>query len=86
MNRLDPTKYRHFIVTGVLVIHGEALEVFESCHADDLPPGDAGKTELAERVRKHLAAQENDPGASWQSVEVQEFDPPAEMYEGPSGW
>lgn len=85
MKQVDPTTYRHFVVTGVLVIHGQALDVFQSCHADDLPPGEAGKTELAERVRTHLAAQEDDPRARWQSVEVQEFDPPSEMYEVPPG-
>jgi hypothetical protein len=86
MNRLDPTQYRHFIVTGVLLAHGQTLDVFQACHADDLPPGEEGKTALAERVRTYLAAQEGDPAVSWQSVEVQEFDPPAEMYEVPPGW
>jgi hypothetical protein len=70
MKHLDPTQYRYVVVCGVLRIHGEDLEVFRVCHADDLPTGEDGKTELAERVRKHLATEEGDPAASWQEVEV----------------
>jgi hypothetical protein len=85
MKRFDSTQYRHFIVRGVLRIHGKDVELFQPCHADDLPAGEDGQTELAERVRKHHATVEGDPAASWQEVEVQEFDPPSEMYEVPPG-
>jgi hypothetical protein len=85
MKHIDPTAYRHFIVRGILLIHGKPLDLFQACHADDLPAGEEGKTVLAERVRKHHATVEGDPAASWQSVEVQEFDPPSEMYEVPKG-
>jgi hypothetical protein len=85
MQQIDPTQYRYFIVRGVLCIHGTTLELFQACHADDLPAGEDGKTMLAERVRNHYATEEGDSAASWQEVEVQEFDPPSEMYAVPTG-
>ncbi len=85
MQRVDPTQYRHFLVEGVLRIHGTDVGLFQPGHADDLPLGADGKLALAERVRKHAATQEGDPAAAWQQIEVQEFDPPSARYQVPKG-
>jgi|GEM_PF-4337059 len=82
VEEIDPTRYRYFGITGVLVIRGWRVEVFESAHADDLPESEAGKEEIAERVRRHSATER---GAPWESVEVTKFRRPDKVYHVPPG-
>lgn len=56
---------RYFLLRGTLIAGTRQWLMFEAAHADDLPEGEAGKTEIAERVRRYYAAQIGDPGARW---------------------
>lgn len=85
MQPRDPAQYRHFGVRGVLLSNGRPIDIFESCHADDLPDGAAGKDVIAERVRQTFAAELGDLDTQWQTVEVTEFRTPDAMYEVPKG-
>lgn len=79
---VDPTQYRHFVVRGSLLVNGEVFSIFEPCYADDLSDGNAAKAELAEHVRERQGKVLGDAAARWKSVEVTEFAPPAQMWEG----
>ena len=68
----DPFAYRWFTVRGTLVANGREIRVGEGAHADDLPKGEAGKEEIAERVRKHYAARYDDAAAHWRDLDVYE--------------
>ena len=43
------------MIDGVLQIGDETFHVVHSAHAEDLPEGEAGRTEIAERIRQHYA-------------------------------
>lgn len=73
---LDPFEYRWVTLIGVLKTQTEDVRIAEGMHANDLPPGEAGKDETIERVRKHYAYLYKDPEALW--VEVQVFEQPPE--------
>ena len=71
----DPFAYRWFTVRGSLVAGGKRVMIATGAHADDLPEGEAAKTDIAERVRKHYAALYGDPKAAWDTLDVAEVPP-----------
>lgn len=80
---IDPTDYRFFTITGTLHTTSGPYEIFWPVHANDLPVGAAGTAVLLERVRQELARQVDDPAATWQAVEAEEWEPPSQMFDGP---
>jgi len=83
MTQIDPTKYRHFLIRGSLLAGGEIFDdIFELCHADDLPAGESGEAEIVERVRQRKAEQIGHPTATWHTLTVTEHAPPDQMWEG----
>jgi hypothetical protein len=69
---------RWFALTGQLVVPGAADDpqlIVAGMHADDVADGEAGKAEIAERMRCALAIQCHDPHAYWRTVHVWEGDP-----------
>ena len=71
----DPFAYRWFTVRGSLVAGEKRVMIAEGAHADDLPERAAGKTDIAERVRKHYAALYGDPEAAWETLDITEIPP-----------
>jgi hypothetical protein len=71
----DPFDYRWFAVFGTLNVAGKQVYINHGAHADELPEGDAGKQEIAERLRKHYAELYEDPGAAWAELTVEELPP-----------
>ena len=69
----DPQAYRWFLVSGQLVADGRTIPILTGAHAADLPAGDAGRAEVAERMRRTVAADSGDPTARWQDLQVIEL-------------
>jgi len=69
----DPQAYRWFLVSGQLVADGRTIPILTGAHAADLPAGDAGRAEVAERMRRTVAAGSGDPTARWQDLQVIEL-------------
>ena len=65
----DPN-IRLFNISGKLALSGQTLRVSRTFHADDLLEGEAGKAELAERVRRRYA--EEYGAAMWLELKVTE--------------
>lgn len=75
----DPFHYRWFSVSGILIAAGQKIMIAQGAHADDLAEGEAGKAEMAERVRQHYAELYNDPEARWEDLMISET-PPEDGY------
>ena len=69
----DPQAYRWFLVSGQLVADGRTIPILTGAHAADLPAGDAGRAEVAERMRRTVAAGSGDPTARWQDLQLIEL-------------
>ncbi len=69
--------YRWFAFNGDMLVHGEEVWVatLEGAPIHDLPPGEEGKREIAERVRRYFAEQYNDPHARWKKLHIREVAP-----------
>ena len=66
-------QFRWFLVSGQLVADGRTIPILTGAHAADLPAGDAGRAEVAERMRRTVAADSGDPTARWQDLQVIEL-------------
>ncbi len=66
--------YRWFLVNGDILVHGEEVWFYklESAPIADLPPGEAGKQAMAERVRQHFVQDHHDPQARWKRLNIRE--------------
>ena len=66
-------QFRWFLVSGQLVADGRTIPILTGAHAADLPAGDAGRAEVAERMRRTVAAGSGDPTARWQDLQLIEL-------------
>lgn len=58
-------KARWFAIDGHLISQRGRIQVFHSAHAWDLPDGEEGKAEIAERLRKRVADDLDMPTIRW---------------------
>lgn len=68
-DRGRPDQVSAFLICGSLLAGGEIFDnIFELCHADDLPAGESGEAEIVERVRQRKAEWIGHPTATWHTL------------------
>lgn len=80
---LNPADYRWFAITGSLIVNGEAVPVFTGVHdkVTDLPPGEAAKAVMTERVRATVAKDNEAPETRWKHVDIYELSSEQAVFE-----
>ena len=64
---------RRFTVLGLIACaDGQKIMVGEGAHADDLPAGEDGIQEMADRICKHYGEMYGDPTATWRLLRLWE--------------